>query len=53
VSPAAASGDPERVDVIAVDWSGALRGERRKIWLAEVADGLFPSAATPLRKISK
>jgi hypothetical protein len=39
VSPAAASGDPERVDVIAVDWSGALRGERRKIWLAEVADG--------------
>ena len=28
---------PERV--IAVDWSGARTGERRKIWLAEGADG--------------
>ena len=25
--------------IIAIDWSGALAGARRKIWLAEVADG--------------
>jgi hypothetical protein len=30
---------PEVPRILAVDWSGALRGERRAIWLAEAADG--------------
>ena len=25
--------------VIAIDWSGAIRGAKKKIWLAEVVDG--------------
>ena len=30
---------PAGLRVIAIDWSGALSGERKKIWLAEVQDG--------------